>query len=124
MTQYHDNKGRVYDIPDASNDDQEEDPGVHDLDDQDERSDLESNGIKLRPGQATEIVLRENPSTGYEWYDDAFECTGVVDIESSYQAPSENETQGMVGVAGMRTFTLTAQKPGSCYFRIAQERAY
>ena len=33
MTQYHDNKGRVYDIPDASNDDQEEDPGVHDLDD-------------------------------------------------------------------------------------------
>ena len=47
-----------------------------------------------------------------------------MDIESSYQAPSENETQGMVGVAGMRTFTLTAQKPGSCYFRIAQERAY
>ena len=46
----------------------------------------------MKPGAMTELVVRENPSTGYIWYEDKLECLDVIDIQSVYKPPSEEET--------------------------------
>ena len=45
VASYSDSKGRTYDIPDASTEDQEDETKVHDLDDDDDRSGLEADGM-------------------------------------------------------------------------------
>ena len=73
------------------------------------------------PQKAT-LALPANPSTGYEW--SAVQEGKIFDIESEY-VPDEN-TEGLVGVGGTETFTITPKKEGKAtitftYARPGQE---
>lgn len=71
--------------------------------------------VRLVPGERVRITLPTNVTTGYSWFANGGCCTAnnkpVVRIsKGKYKAPTN--TQGMVGVAGETTWTITAVRPG------------
>ena len=64
------------------------------------------------PGEYTEIVIRGNATTGYQWV--AAENPGLIVSEPVY-IPDE-APEGMVGVGGTYHWYVTAEKPGDYEF--------
>jgi len=71
--------------------------------------------VRLAPGQKVRIRLSTNVTTGYSWIANGGCCTKkgqqIVRISNGkYRAPQN--TDGMVGVPGETTWTITAVRPG------------
>jgi predicted secreted protein len=70
---------------------------------------------RLIPGERLKIILPTNVTTGYSWKADGGCCTAsgapVARVSNGvYKAPAN--TNGMVGVPGQTTWTVTALRPG------------
>ncbi|MFE2481548.1 protease inhibitor I42 family protein [Streptomyces sp. NPDC059389] len=61
--------------------------------------------VTLRLGQSTDVVLDENPTTGYEWRITVL--PSPLRLKSSTYKPSPNPSH-MVGRGGVHTFRFTA----------------
>ncbi len=86
------------------------------------RIDQGDNGKTWRasPGDTIQILLPENPSTGYRW-EAASHLEPVLRLVSSeYSAPAP----ASLGSAGTRTFTLQALQPGSASLQLALKRSW
>jgi predicted secreted protein len=71
--------------------------------------------VRLVPGERVRVTLPTNLTTGYSWFADGGCCSAdnkpVVKIsKGKYRAPAN--PQGMVGVPGQTTWTITAVRPG------------
>ena len=94
----------------------------YNLNDDGERSELESGGLALQEGDEAMLTVDENGgSTGYQWNSDKSDCSHVLSISSEYDPPAND---GMVGKPGKRTFTVEATAPGECTLRLEQQRAW
>jgi len=65
--------------------------------------------VRLVPGERVRLILTTNATTGYQWI-----ATGgrpQVRVSRGVYAAPEN-TNGMVGVAGTTTWTITARSKG------------
>ena len=72
--------------------------------------------VRLIPGEKVRITLPTNLTTGYTWLADGGCCTSdnkqIARISKGrYTAPAN--PQGMVGVPGSTTWTVTALRPGT-----------
>lgn len=71
--------------------------------------------VRLVPGQRVRITLPTNVTTGYSWFADGGCCTtnnkAVAKVSKGKYRPPKNP-EGMVGVAGETTWTITALRPG------------
>ena len=71
-----------------------------------------SSPVALRVGEKIQVILKENPTTGYRWmiFDTLLERFGLIDVvrqsNSSYQ--SDDNPRGMMGVGGVRTLEFEA----------------
>jgi len=64
-----------------------------------------------KPQKAT-LTLASNPTTGYQWIVE--QDPEIFDISSEYaEDKAEGNTEQLVGVGGMETFTLTPKKEGT-----------
>lgn len=77
--------------------------------------------VRLVPGESILITLSTNLTTGYSWSVDGGCCTGNDKLiarvsKGVYKAP-EN-TNGMVGVPGTTTWTVTAKRVGTTKIQI------
>ncbi|MFF3652565.1 protease inhibitor I42 family protein [Streptomyces sp. NPDC002181] len=75
--------------------------------------------VTLRLGQSTDVVLEENPSTGYEWQITAL--PSPLRLKSSTYTPSPNPSH-MVGRGGVHTFRFTAVRRGTGDLKFAYRR--
>jgi len=74
--------------------------------------------LRLTVGGDATFSLKENPSTGYRWHLDprASSHLDLIEIaDAGYDRGSGGDIvhQPMVGVPGMRSFRITARKPGT-----------
>ncbi len=72
--------------------------------------------VRLVPGEKVRIVLSTNVTTGYSWHATGGCCTkddkNVAKVSAgTYHAPAS--TNGMVGVPGTTSWTVTALRPGT-----------
>ncbi|HOW97436.1 MAG TPA: protease inhibitor I42 family protein [Kiritimatiellia bacterium] len=78
--------------------------------------------VTLAPGQALEVRLPGNPTTGYGWTVEAFEAQeilgGPADVEYTPQAPDR------MGAGGVFTFRFSAAKAGSTTLRFVYRRSW
>ncbi|MFE5540068.1 protease inhibitor I42 family protein [Streptomyces sp. NPDC056492] len=75
--------------------------------------------VTLRLGQSTDVVLDENPSTGYQWQITAL--PSPLRLKSSTYTPSPNPSH-MVGRGGVHTFRFTAVRRGTGDLKFANRR--
>jgi predicted secreted protein len=72
--------------------------------------------VRLVPGESIQITLSTNRTTGYSWSADGGCCTKddklIAKVSKGvYKAP--DNTNGMVGVPGTTTWTVTAKRVGT-----------
>lgn len=77
--------------------------------------------VRLIPGEAIRITLTTNRTTGYSWIAEGGCCTSndkpIATISKGvYKAPAT--TDGMVGVPGTTTWTVTAKRVGTTQVEI------
>lgn len=65
--------------------------------------------VRLVPGEKVKLILTTNVTTGYSWLASGGKPQVVVS-RGVYTAP--DPTNGMVGVAGTTTWTITAKQKG------------
>ena len=70
--------------------------------------------------QTVSIALDSNPTTGFSWQ--AAQSEELFKIESSYAV--KDHPEGMVGVGGTETFTLTPLKAGKTEVTFTYARAW
>lgn len=72
--------------------------------------------VRLVPGEKVKIVLETNRTTGYSWQAEGGCCTAddktIARVSKGRYVAPEN-TNGMVGVPGNTTWTVTAVRPGT-----------
>lgn len=77
--------------------------------------------VRLVPGERVKIVLSTNLTTGYTWKAEGGCCTKddklIARVSKGVYTPPKN-TNGMVGVAGTTTWTVTALRPGTTDIQI------
>lgn len=72
--------------------------------------------VRLIPGEAIELTLSTNRTTGYSWSAKKRGDKNAINIsKGKYTAP---ENTGMVGVPGETTWTITAEEVGTATVRI------
>ncbi len=73
--------------------------------------------IKVEVGETLEVMLRENPSTGFRWLilDQLLKKNNMQEIvhESNASFKRDENRRGAVGVGGVRTLRLEFLKEGS-----------
>jgi predicted secreted protein len=71
--------------------------------------------VRLVPGEKVKIILSTNRTTGYSWSANGGCCTAsgaaIAKVSKGVYAAPDN-TNGMVGVAGQTTWTVTALRTG------------
>ena len=73
--------------------------------------------VRLVPGETIAITLSTNRTTGYSWSAKVAGKPGTITVSKGvYQAPTN--TNGMVGVPGKTTWTVTADKDGTGVVKI------
>lgn len=73
--------------------------------------------VRLIPGETVDITLSTNVTTGYQWTAKAAGKKGTIKVsQGTYTAPAN--TEGMVGVPGTTTWTVTALKKGTGVVKI------
>ena len=70
-------------------------------------------GITLREGETTDMILFENRSLGYEWTQDTSGSNEVYSVEAVRSTP----TRGF-GAPGTLTYTFEPTKAGEGIFRV------
>ena len=86
---------------------------------------LKNEGLNLVTNEAVELILQENPSTGFTWQIDTFAANGLWTVSEEYVQPTRSYGQHqMVGVPGHKKITLNinASKTGDGVFRAAYVR--
>lgn len=72
--------------------------------------------VRLIPGEAIELTLSTNRTTGYTWSAKKRGDKQAIKVgKGKYTAP---ENTGMVGVPGETTWKITAEEPGTAVVRI------
>lgn len=67
--------------------------------------------VKLRHGSTITVNISENPSTGYTWQTETQKVCSVTISKGNFE---QDQSEGLVGVGGTKTFEVTAKKSGSC----------
>lgn len=68
--------------------------------------------VKLAPGESVKVRLSTNLTTGYSWSTKVTGDKSAVTVSKGvYKQPAN--TDGMVGVPGMTTWTITAKSGGT-----------
>ena len=71
-----------------------------------------SSPVTLRVGEKLQVILKENPTTGYRWmiFDTLLERFGLIDVvrQSNSLYQSDDNPRGMMGVGGVRTLEFEA----------------
>ena len=71
--------------------------------------------VRLVPGEKVKIILPTNKTTGYSWTANGGCCTSsgatIAKVSKGVYAAPDN-ANGMVGVPGQTTWTVTAQRTG------------
>jgi predicted secreted protein/putative hemolysin len=75
---------------------------------------------KIAQGTRFAVVLKENPTTGYEW--NATVSSGLEIQSSDYQ--QDKAAEGMVGVGGSRTWVIVAKDTGDQTFSAVYGRSW
>ena len=71
-------------------------------------------------GQKVTVSIAGNPTTGYQWV--AQETPGLTVSEPDYQ--QNDAPEGMAGVPGVYTWTITSDTPGAYYFTAYYQRSW
>ncbi|HJJ48873.1 MAG TPA: protease inhibitor I42 family protein [Methanocorpusculum sp.] len=71
-------------------------------------------------GEKVTVSVKGNPTTGYQWF--AQPTDGLKISEPEYK-PDE-AAEGMVGVGGTYTWTITSDRPGAYYFTALYQRSW
>ena len=79
----------------------------------------DSKQIEMKNGSTYLLKVKENPSTGYSWSTNVSDDCSV-SVGSSYK--QDDSPAEMVGVGGVRTFTLKANKAGKCTIVLLHSR--
>jgi len=69
--------------------------------------------LTVAPGQLFELVLPENPSTGYQW--EVLPSPGITVVDDRFE-PGEMGDQ--VGMPGQRVIDMRADRPGEVMARL------
>lgn len=67
--------------------------------------------VELKKGETYKLSVKENPSTGHSWITTTSENCSV-EITPSFKR--DNQPKMMVGVGGVKTFSITALQSGEC----------
>jgi inhibitor of cysteine peptidase len=83
----------------------------------------EDNGtsVSLATGEALELVLTSNPTTGYSW--SAAEIPGCLEQDGEPEYDSD-APPGMVGAGGEDTWRFVAAEPGEGTLRLEYTRSW
>lgn len=73
--------------------------------------------LDARVGEAVQVTLAENPTTGYRWH--PADATGLEATDDRYDGPTEPR-----GAAGMRRLTFTPQRAGRLRLRLVLKRSW
>jgi len=73
----------------------------------------------VRPGDDIEIVLEENPTTGYRWVDAM--APGILALQQSKFAPDGG---GAIGAGGIRLLSFRAERAGTTDLRLELRRPW
>ena len=70
-------------------------------------NEVDDQGYTVAPGQTLEFILKENPTTGFEWKYDETIIDDLYQVESIYKQDVECDG-GMSGCGGTKYFKVTA----------------
>lgn len=76
--------------------------------------------VKLATGEFFEIVLAENPTTGYRWHFVEAGSPGCTLIHDAYQTKSE----GVPGQGGVHRWRIQGAQAGTCKLEMAYRRSW
>ena len=76
--------------------------------------------VKLAKGEFLEIVLSENPTTGYRWHFIEKGSPVCIPIWDSY----EPEGERVAGQGGIHRWKFEAAQPGACRIELAYQRSW
>ncbi len=79
--------------------------------------------IELQVGQAFQLTLRSNPTTGYRWVFDG-QSSGIVVQEGKPVYAADNPDKGLMGGGGIEHWTFRAVKPGTETLRLEYRRPW
>ena len=86
------------------------------------------NSVTLNPGDLLDIVVRENPSTGYVWLESNIPNKFVlVSLQSDGRGSNfqiDSHLPGMVGVGGSNHFIYKALAPGVTEIKLVLKRPW
>ena len=78
--------------------------------------------IELQVGQAFQLMLGSNPTTGYRWVYDGKSSIVVQEGQPVYAA--DNPDKGLMGGGGVERWTFRALKPGTETLRLEYRRPW
>ena len=78
--------------------------------------------LEMDRGQTLEVILDENPSTGYVWA--LTENPKLFKAEEIYQTTPQKSDVPMVGVGGKKTYRFTAMQAGDEVLHLRHARAW
>ena len=76
--------------------------------------------VKLATGEFLEIVLPENPTTGYRWHFIEKGSPACVVIQDGYESKGER----VAGQGGVHRWKFQATQPGACRIQLAYQRSW
>ncbi len=79
--------------------------------------------IELQVGQAFQLTLGSNPTTGYRWVFDG-QSSGIVVQEGKPVYAADNPDKGLMGGGGIEHWTFRAVKPGMETLRLEYRRPW
>ncbi len=79
--------------------------------------------IELQVGQAFQLTLGSNPTTGYRWVFDGH-SSGIVVQEGQPVYAADNPEKGLMGGGGIEHWTFRAVKPGTETLRLEYRRPW
>ena len=75
--------------------------------------------VNLKIGSITEVILKENPTTGYSW--NVSVTDGLAIVNDTFTGP---ENKQIVGAGGVHVWTLEAITPGNQSFSGVYRRSW
>jgi inhibitor of cysteine peptidase len=76
--------------------------------------------VELRMGETLEVVLRGNPTTGYQWEI----ASGDTSVVKQRGKPEYRSDSAGIGSSGNFTFTFEAAAPGQTTLRLVYHRPF
>lgn len=78
--------------------------------------------LEMDSGQTLQVVLNENPSTGYAW--SLAENPLLFKVEETYQSDRQPSDVPIVGAGGKKTYRFTALQAGEAVLHLKHARAW